>query len=55
MSGRFMAWLISTESVTPAAPTSAPAYNDLITCFAEGDHYDRIIEVAKDALRVAVN
>ena len=25
MSGRFMAWLISTESVTPAAPTSAPA------------------------------
>lgn len=36
------------------APTSAPAYNDLITCFAEGDHYDRIIEVAKDALRVAV-
>lgn len=36
------------------APTSAPAYNDLITCFAEGDHYDRIIEVAKEALRVAV-
>ena len=36
------------------APTSAPAYNDLITCYAEGDHYDRIIEVAKDALRVAV-
>lgn len=36
------------------APTSAPAYNDLITCFAEGDHYDKIIEVAKDALRIAV-
>lgn len=36
------------------APTSAPAYNDLITCFAEGDHYDRIIDVARDALRVAV-
>lgn len=36
------------------APTSAPAYNDLITCFAEGDHYDRIIDVAKEALRVAV-
>ena len=36
------------------APTSAPAFNDLITCFAEGDHYDRIIEVTKDALRVAV-
>ncbi len=36
------------------APTSAPAYNDLITCFAEGDHYDKIIEVAKEALRVAV-
>lgn len=36
------------------APTSAPAYNDLITCYAEGDHYDRIIEVAKEALRVAV-
>ena len=36
------------------APTSAPAYNDLITCFAEGDHYDRIIDVAKDALRMAV-
>lgn len=29
------------------APTSAPAYNDLITCFAEGDHYDRIIDVAR--------
>lgn len=36
------------------APTSAPAYNDLITCFAEGDHCDRIIDVARDALRVAV-
>lgn len=36
------------------APTSAPAYNDLITCFAEGDHYDRIIDVAREALRVAV-
>lgn len=36
------------------APTSAPAYNDLITCFAEGEHYDRIIEVAKEALRIAV-
>lgn len=36
------------------APTSAPAYNDLITCYAEGDHYDRIIDVAKEALRVAV-
>lgn len=36
------------------APTSAPAYNDLITCYAEGDHYDRIIDVAKDALRMAV-
>ncbi len=36
------------------APTSAPAYNDLITCFAEGDHYDKIIEVSKEALRVAV-
>ncbi|MEC4273586.1 tetratricopeptide repeat protein [Adlercreutzia sp. R25] len=36
------------------APTSAPAYNDLITCFAEGDHYDKIVEVAKEALRVAV-
>ncbi|MEC4185176.1 tetratricopeptide repeat protein [Adlercreutzia sp. R21] len=36
------------------APTSAPAFNDLITCYAEGEHYDRIIDVAKDALRVAV-
>lgn len=36
------------------AATSAPAYNDLITCFAEGEHYDRIVEVAKDALRIAV-
>lgn len=36
------------------APTSAPAYNDLITCFAEGDHYNRIIDVAREALRVAV-
>ncbi len=35
-------------------PTSAPAYNDLITCFAEGDHYDRIIDVARMPLRVAV-
>ena len=36
------------------APTSAPAYNDLITCYAEGDHFDRVIDVAKEALRVAV-
>ncbi len=36
------------------APTSAPAFNDLITCYAEGDHYDKIIDVAKSALRVAV-
>lgn len=36
------------------APTSAPAFSDLITCYAESDHYDRIVDVAKDALRVAV-
>lgn len=36
------------------APTSPPAYNDLICCYAEASNYEKIIDLVKSALRVAV-